>query len=124
MNKIVGYLEGTDSVWLTNLNAQGYTTLPLSNGYDGHGMNIGMLSTNNRVDVMIGYLHKFLPAEGMDITPAGMLHAATVYNIPVLVVCSREHQETGKVLFGEIPPNVRFVDPAGAQAEAEALLGS
>lgn len=123
MKKTVGYLEGTDSIWLTNLNAQGYATLPLSNGFDGHGLNIGMLSTNTRVDVLIGYLHKLLPTEGMDLTPAGLLHAATVYDIPVLVVCSREHQEAGKAMFGEIPLNVRFVDPAGAQAEAEAILG-
>jgi hypothetical protein len=58
----------------------------------------------------------------MDLSPRGLLHATTVYNIPVLVVCSREHQEAGKAMFGEIPPNERFVDPAGAQAEAEAIL--
>jgi len=122
MKKIVGYLEGTDSVWLTNLNAQGHTTLPLSNGFDGHGMNIAMLSTNNRVDVVLTYLHKLIPAEGMDFDCTYLLHATTVYNIPVLVICSREHQEAAKQLMGQIPENVRFVDPAGAQAEAEAIL--
>ena len=87
MRKIVGYLEGTDSVWLTTLNARGHTTLPLSNGFDGHGMNIGMLNKQNKIDLLIGYLHKLLPAEGIDVTMAGMLHATTVYGIPVLVVC-------------------------------------
>jgi hypothetical protein len=122
MQKTVGYLEGTDPVWLTSLNAQGHTTLPLSNGFDGHGMNIAMLTTNTSVDVVLAYLHKLLPAEGMDFDAAHLLHATTVYNIPVLVVCPREHQEIGKKLFGTIPANVEFVDPAGIQASAESIL--
>ena len=122
MQKIVGYLEGTDPVWLTNLNAQGHTTLPLSNGFDGHGMNISMLSVNNKVDVILAFLHKLLPAEGMDFDAAYLLHATTVYNIPVLVACPREYQEVGKQMFGTTPANVKFVDPAEIQASAEAIL--
>ncbi len=121
MRKIVGYLEGTDSVWLTTLNAQGHTTLPLSNGFDGHGMNIGMLNQQNRVDLLIGYLHKLLPAEGIDVTMAGMLHATTVYGIPVLVVCPAEIQATARELTGDVPANVQFVDPS---ALPDAALGA
>ncbi|MBN2081364.1 hypothetical protein JW859_04060 [bacterium] len=124
MKKIVGYFEGTDPNWLTSLNAQGYTTLPLSNGFDGHGMNVAMLSVNNRVDVVLAYLHKLMPAEGMDFDSATLLHATTVYEIPVLIACPMKHQDTAKELFGTIPPNVQFVDPAGIQSQAEAILQS
>lgn len=122
MRKIVGYLGGTDSVWLTTLNAQGHTTLPLSNGFDGHGMNIGMLNKQNRVDLLIGYLHKLLPAEGIDVTMAGMLHATTVYDIPVLVVCPTEIEGAARELIGEIPANVQFVDPSALPDAAHRSL--
>ena len=122
MKKIVGYLEGTDSVWLTMLNAHGHTTLPLSNGFDGHGMNIGMLNKQNKVDLVVSYLHKLLPAEGIDVTMAGMLHATTVYGIPVLVVCPTEFERAARELTGDVPANVQFVDPAAVLDAAQQLL--
>ena len=42
MRKIVGYFEGTDSTLLTALVCDGYDTVPISNGFDNHGMhNVG-----------------------------------------------------------------------------------
>ena len=122
MRKIVGYLEGTDPVWLTTLNARGHTTLPLSNGFDGHGMNIGMLNQQNKVDLLIGYLHKLLPAEGIDVTMAGMVHATTMHGIPVLVVCPTEIEAAARELIGEIPANVQFVDPSALPDAAQQAL--
>lgn len=122
MKKIVGYLEGTDSVWLTMLNAYGHTTLPLSNGYDGHGMNIGMLNKQNKVNLVISYLHKLLPAEGIDVTMAGMLHATTVYGIPVLVVCPAAIEGAARELIGDVPANVRFIDPSALLEAAQQAL--
>lgn len=122
MRKIVGYLEGTDSVWLTMLNARGHTTLPLSNGFDGHGMNIGMLTKQNRVDLVVAYLHKLMPAEGVDVTMSQMLHATTVYGIPVLLACPTDIQNAAHSLIGEMPDNVQFVDPGEMLAVAEQAL--
>ena len=40
MRKIVGYFEGTDSTLLTALVCDGYDTVPISNGFDNHGMHV------------------------------------------------------------------------------------
>lgn len=122
MKKVIGYLEGTDPIWLTSLNAQGHTTLPVSNGFDGHGMNIAMFSQTNRVDVVVAYLHKLLPAEGMDFDSAHLLHATTVYGIPVLVVCPKELETEARQVFGKVPDNVRFIDPGELLAVAISVL--
>jgi len=38
MSKTVGYFEGTDPLLLNKLVARGIGTLPISNGFDSHGI--------------------------------------------------------------------------------------
>jgi hypothetical protein len=121
--KVIGYLEGTDSAWLTGLMVQGHDTLPISNGADGHGRDILQLSPLHPVALIIGYLHKLVPAHGQDWTTAGLLHATRVYEIPVLIACPAAAHKAARERLGELPPNAELVDPAEMMARAARILG-
>ena len=64
MRKIIGYFDGMDSALLTDLVCEGYDTLPISNGFDNHGMNVRIINNENRVDILVTYLHKIYSPEG------------------------------------------------------------
>ena len=64
--KTVGYLEGTDPEFLTKLVCMGYRTLPIGNDTDNHGKNIAFISIADKVDLIVGYLHKVSPAPDCD----------------------------------------------------------
>ena len=63
MRKIVGYFEGTDSTLLTALVCDGYDTVPISNGFDNHGMHVRIINNENKVDLLVGYVHKIFAPE-------------------------------------------------------------
>lgn len=111
MTKLIGYMEGTDPLWLTTLQLLGYDTLPLSNGQDGHGLNIQLITQNNRPDLIICWLHKLVWPCYYEVTPKELLHSTQLYNIPVLVACPAEHHNKVAGLLGEMPANVRLVAP-------------
>ena len=110
-NKMVGYFVGTDSLWLTALEAHGYDTLPLSNGYDGHGMHIGLITDKSRISIVLTFFHKLIPPMGAEVTTRDMLHNTTVYGIPVLAACPADLIEKAKQNVGELPDNVELVAP-------------
>ena len=112
MSKMIGYMEGTDALWLTSLQILEYDTLPLSNGWDGHGMNILQLSPQQHVDVVVGYLHKIMPPKWTETTAQELLHATKVYDIPVLIVCPKADHATARQRIGHLPSNVTLVDPS------------
>ncbi|MBD3168365.1 MAG: hypothetical protein GF307_02705 [candidate division Zixibacteria bacterium] len=109
--KTVGYLEGTNSEVLTQLFLGGHETIPLSNGWDGHGKNITHLSKADNIDVVIGYLHKFIP-----VTPAysmtDMLTAVKVNKIPIIFIVPKDLQESAKKHVEETGVDYKFADPA------------
>ena len=109
MAKVIGYFEGSDSVWLTSLQLQGHDTLPLSNGADGHGLNVQQLSPQHQVDLVIGYLHKLVPVPGRDLLVRDQLHATKVYDIPVLIACPGAAHAAGRARLGDLPPNAVLV---------------
>ena len=61
--KIVGYLDGTDGLFLTNLAIKGVDTLPLSNGWDNHGKYLGHITKQDNIALVVGYLHKVFNRE-------------------------------------------------------------
>jgi len=109
--KIVGYLEGTDSFVLTELVAKGYETLPLSNGYDGHGKYIGLVTKYDNIAVVIGYLHKVIPLSDQSITTRDMLYSCKVHNIPVILIVPEAVQDNARKILGDIADEVELVDP-------------
>lgn len=124
--KVIGYFDGTDPALLTNLVCDGYDTLPISNGFDNHGMHLRIINNENRVDVLIGYVHKIYSPEGS--TPQGavtyqdVFHVCRTFNIPLLLLVAHDLREKARTLFDDIPVSVRFVDPSDVLAEITAAL--
>ncbi len=116
MRKTIGYFDGTDSALLTNLVCEGYDTLPISNGFDNHGMHVRIINNENRVDVLVGYLHKIYSPEGM--TPSGavtyqdVFHVCRTFDIPLILEVDRDLHDKARALFADTPPCVKLVDPS------------
>jgi hypothetical protein len=114
--KVVGYFGGTDSTLLTDLVCDHYDTVPISNGFDNHGMNVRIINNENRVDVLIGYVHKiFAPADSTQpggVTYEDIFHVCRTFNIPLLLEVHNGLQEKARSLFTDIPDVVQFIDPS------------
>ncbi len=110
--KVVGYLEGTDSWFLTNLVARGYETLPLGNGADNHGKYIGLLSKSDNISLIIGYLHKVVPLSGMNVTAKDVLYSCKIHKVPVMIIAPEKLHENAKEILGDMANYVMLVDPA------------
>ena len=116
MRKSVGYFEGTGSPLLAELVCDCYDTIPISNGFDNHGMNVRIINNENRVDVLVGYLHKIYSPAGM--TPSGVVtyqdvfHVCRTFDIPLVLVVDRDLHDKASALFVNAPPCVKLVDPS------------
>jgi len=108
----VAYFEGTDPIILTRLAAKGVGTLPVSNGFDTHGKYVVHLAAQDGVSVIVGYLHKVLPANGVAPTPRDLLFTWTGQEIPVILVAEKAFHEAARSRLGEMQGRVELVDPA------------
>lgn len=128
MRKIIGYFEGTDAALLTDLVCEGHDTLPISNGFDNHGMHVRIINNENRVDILVGYVHKIYSPEGS--TPSGavtyqdVFHVCRTFDIPLVLEVDEALQEKARGLFTDAPPCVRFVDPSETLAVAREILSN
>ncbi len=115
MRKVVGYFEGTDSTLLTDLVCDGFDTVPISNGFDNHGMHVRIINNENRVDALIGYVHKVYAAEdgvaSGGVTYQDIFHVVRTFEIPLLLEVEDALQEKARALFTDVPDVVEFVDP-------------
>lgn len=103
--KTIGYMEGTDPEILTELFIEGHETIPLSNGVDNHGKNIVLVTYQDGIDLIIGYLHKFIP-----LSPryklVEILSSARVNEIPVIFIVPEQFQERAEKLLAD--KNIKF----------------
>ena len=123
--KIVGYFEGTDPACLTRLVSEGFGTLPLANGWDGHGKLAAHIEPGE-VDLIIAYLHKLLAPRRLhrneekngvtqiinspdDKTPFDLLFRAHSYNVPVLIIAPDDCHDEARKILGEAIEYVEFV---------------
>lgn len=126
MTKIVGYFDGTDSALLTDLVCDGYDTLPISNGFDNHGMHVRIINNENRVDVLVGYVHKIYSAEGS--TPPGavtyqdVFHVCRTFNIPLVLEVDADLHDKARALFVDAPPSVQYADPTETLSTVRRIL--
>ena len=111
----VGYFEGTDPLLLATLAAEGVETLPIANTWDAHGKPVTHL-VKGEVDVVVGYLHKVIPAEQgrtamFELLLTNMLVACKTHNIPVLLIAPRNVHEKARRLLGNVGPTVHLIGP-------------
>ena len=88
---IIGYMEGTDSALLSKLVVLGHETLPLGNGWDNHGKYIRHITQSDGINLIVGYLHKFVPTKSTNLTPADMLLQFKTIGIPIVVLVTEEY---------------------------------
>jgi hypothetical protein len=117
----IGYFEGTDPLLLATLAAEGVETLPIANTWDGHGKPVNHLS-KGEVDVVVGYLHKVIPAEQgrtamFELMLNNMLVACKTHNIPVLLIAPSRLREKAQKLLGDVGSNVHVVSPEELEAQ-------
>jgi hypothetical protein len=115
----IGYMEGTDSGLLTKLAASGAETLPLGNGWDGHGQYIAHLNVGDGVNAVVGYYHKFVPLSGSNLTPSDLLKSCKICGIKIFVIADRDDHGKVEKELGEVAADVRLADPSEV---ADALL--
>ena len=100
MRKIVGYFEGTDSTLLTGLVCDGHDTVPISNGFDNHGMHVRIINNENKVDLLIGYVHKiFAPEDSVQpggVTYEDIFHVCRTFDIPLLLEVRSDRQQAAR----------------------------
>ena len=122
MRKRIGYFAGTDSRLLTYLICHGYDTIPISNGLDNHGRHVRRINENNRLDLLVGYLHKIWSPDYAETQYQDIFHICRAFRMPLLLEVPSELQELAKALLEEMPEEVRFVDPSEIVEAALAIL--
>lgn len=122
--KIIGYFDGIDSEVLTHLICDGYETIPISNGLDNHGRHIRLLNEENKIDLLMGYLHKIHASADDETQPEDVFHICQTYQIPFLIVVPSELHDRIRQMFDKCPNMVMFVDPSETLKLAQKILKS
>ena len=117
----IGYFEGTDPLLLATFAAEGVETLPIANTWDAHGKPVNHL-TKGEVDVVVGYLHKIIPAEQgrtamFKFLLDNILVACKTHSIPVLLIAPRKVHGKARKLLGNVGSNVHIVTPEELEAQ-------
>jgi hypothetical protein len=122
--KTIGYLEGTDPEFLTTLVCNGYKTLPIGNGKDNHGKNIAYITVADKVDLLVGYIHKVSPVPGMKQSLKDLLNPGIIHNIPIFLLAPKEVLADAQKMVAEVVRNeyVKVMDPKDLRAEALKIL--
>jgi hypothetical protein len=109
--KTIGYMEGTNSEFLTNVIVEGIDTMPLSNGWDNHGKFLAHITRTDNISVVVGYLHKFFTLSREPKIVEEILSSIRAYKIPTVIVVPRGKQEKAKKLLKGRSINYIFADP-------------
>ena len=120
--KIVGYLEGTDSIYLTRLAARGVDTLPLGNGADNHGKYIGFIDKSDSIALVIGYFHKVVPLTAQGTSAQDLLRACQLNKIPVMLIVPKDLQDNVREILKDVTVEVHLTDPADVMNEVLKIL--
>ena len=117
----VAYFEGTDPLLLAKLASEGIETLPVANTWDGHGKYVNHLS-KGEVTVVVGYVHKVIPAEQERTKAADLLFTCKNFDIPVVLIMPASHRDKAKKMLGDVGSNVHFAAPDELEAEIRKYL--
>jgi hypothetical protein len=122
----IGYFEGTDPLLLATLAAEGIETLPVANTWDGHGKYVNHLS-KGEVNVVVGYLHKVIPAEplrtsSLALMVDALLSACKVHDIPVLLIVPAALHDKARKILSNTEANIQIVSPQEVEAQIRKYL--
>ena len=106
---------------MTKLAAEGIETLPVANTWDGHGKYVNHLC-KGEVSLVVGYLHKIIPAHQERASPADLLFACKTLGIPVLLIAPATAHDKAKKVLGEAGPHVHIVAPDELEAQISKYL--
>ncbi len=121
--KGIGYFEGTDPAVLTSLICDDCDTIPISNGFDNYGQHVRLFNEENKVDLIIGYLHKVIAPIGAETQAEDIMHVCDVYQIPFLVIVPEKLHRCARTHLERWPDVVEFVDPSKLLETARRILG-
>jgi len=119
----IAYMEGTDALTLTRLSADGIGTMPVGNGFDNHGKFISNLSERDEVDLLVGYLHKFLATQRQGFFVEDLLQSCRECHVPVLVLVPEPSQPSARRALAKVADIVTLVAPEFLYDEAAKRLG-
>jgi hypothetical protein len=122
--KTVGYLEGTDPEFLTKLVCMGYKTLPIGNEIDNHGKNIAFISIADKVDLIVGYLHKVSPLPNVTKSLKEYLTPGIIHQIPILLLAPKETLPHAKKIVSEATTSlyIKIIDYKNLMDESMKIL--
>ncbi len=122
--KTVGYLEGTDPEFLTKLVCMGYKTLPIGNDIDNHGKNIAFISIADKVDLIVGYLHKVSPLPTMTKSLKEFLTPGIIHHIPILLLAPKDTVPLAKKIVSEATTSscIKVIDYKNLMDESMKIL--
>ncbi|MEE9555587.1 MAG: hypothetical protein V3W18_14970 [candidate division Zixibacteria bacterium] len=120
--KVVGYMEGTNSELLTNLMLEGYETLPLANGWDNHGKYIAHVNKTDNLNLVVGYLHKFIPVAKEFKIGDEILSSLKAYRVPVIFIVPRAKQAKAKKYLKGKGMKYEFADPGNLTSNVMSIL--
>jgi hypothetical protein len=111
---------------LSKLAAEGVETLPVANMWDHHGKYVNHL-TKGEVNVVVGYLHKVIPAEEvrtalLPVMVDNMLSACKVHNIPVLLIAPTALHEKARKILGDTEVDIHLVAPEELEVQIRKYL--
>ncbi len=122
--KVIGYMEGTDSVLLTNLMLEGYETIPLANGWDNHGKYIAHVNRTDNIVLVVGYLHKFIPVAREFSIGDDILSSLRAYKIPVVFIVPKDKQARANKFLSNKGVKYHFADPGNVSGKILEILKS
>jgi len=122
--KTIGYLEGTDPEFLTKLVCRGYKTLPIGNDTDNHGKNIAFISVADKIDLIVGYLHKVSPLSTMIKSLNDFLTPGIIHHIPILLLAPKETLTNAKKIVSEATTStyIKVIDSKNLMDESMKFL--
>jgi hypothetical protein len=86
-------------------------TLPLSNGFDNHGKFITSVTRRDGIDVIVGYLHKFLRTQKQGFYTRDLVQPCVDCEIIVMIVVPRADQAAARQVLEPVGDAAMLVDP-------------
>jgi hypothetical protein len=89
-------------------------------------MHVRIINNENRVDVLIGYLHKIYSPEGSlhsgAVTYQDVFHVCRTFDIPLVLEVDSDLHDKARALMVDAPPCVHYVDPSETLSTVREIL--